>query len=297
MVEILDPRAEALLDPAGELERLADGLVFTEGPVWDFAARELTFSDIPADTMYRWDETHGLRIRRQPSNFSNGLTFDLEGRLIACEHRTRRVTRESDGGIEVVADSCRGKRLNAPNDVVVARDGSVLFTDPHYGLGEGFGGPAEQEQPVRAVFRLAPGGSEPIPLLQDFEGPNGLALSPDQRLLYVDDTEAGHVRRFRLGPDWTLSDGQVILEPPDDGEGVLDGMKVDSEGNVWCAGPGGIWIASSEGELLGRIRSPEVAANLAWGGDDASTLYITASTGLYRIDCRVRGYVTYLHGD
>jgi hypothetical protein len=129
--------------------------------------------------------------------------------------------------------------------------------------------------------------------MEDFEGPNGLALSPNQRLLYVDDTEAGHVRRFILRPDWTLSDGGVILEPPDQGEGVLDGMKVDTEGNLWCTGPGGIWIASPEGELLGRIRTPEVAANLAWGGDDASTLFITASTGLYRIDCRVRGHVTY----
>jgi gluconolactonase len=296
MVEVRDARIENLIDPAAELERLADGLVFTEGPVWDFEADELTFSDIPADTMYRWSAQRGVRVRRSPSNFSNGLTYDLDGCLIACEHRTRRVTRETPDGTVTVVDSFGGKRLNAPNDVVVARDGSLLFTDPHYGLGEGFGGPAEQEQPVRAVYRVPPGASEAVRLLDDFEGPNGLVLSPDEQWLYVDDTEHGHVRRFSVSPDWRLEGGEVVLEPPGDGDGVLDGMKLDLEGNLWCTGPGGIWIAAPDGELLGRVRTPEVAANLAWGGRDASTLYITASTGLYRMDCRVRGYVPYRTG-
>jgi gluconolactonase len=292
-VEILDPRAEALIERGAELVKIIDGLIFTEGPVWDFDAHHLTFSDIPGDTMYRWSEEDGLRVLRKPSNFSNGLTYDRRGNLVACEHRTRRVTREVDGRVEVVADSYAGKRLNAPNDVVVASDGSILFTDPHYGLGEGFGGPAEQEQPFRAVYRIPAEGGEPQPLVSDFDGPNGLALSADESQLFVDDTERSHIRVFRVGRNWVISGGEVFVELPSEGDFVLDGMKLDSEGNIWCTGAGGIWIVTPAADVIGHIRFPEIAANLAWGDDDARTLYVTASTGVYRIRCRVPGLVPY----
>jgi gluconolactonase len=293
IIETIDPRLEGLLDPGAELERVAEGFVFTEGPVWDFRARRLLFSDIPADTMYVWDAGEGAREYRKPSSFSNGLTFDADGALIACEHRTRRVTRERHGTVEVVADSYAGKRLNAPNDIVLAHDGTLVFTDPHYGLGEGFGGPAEQELDFRGVYRLAQGSSEPELLARDFNGPNGLALSPDGRTLYVADTEEAHIRAFHLGESWKLGGGEMLVELPADGEGVLDGLKLDAGGNIYCTGPGGIWICSPQGELLGRIRFPEVAANLAWGDDDARTLYVTASTGLYRLRCKATGHVPY----
>jgi gluconolactonase len=292
-MNVIEHRMKDLVDPGAEVERLAEGFVFTEGPVWSFRDSHLTFSDIPGDTMYRWDEREGVRKYRKPSNFSNGLTYDAAGALIACEHRTRRVTRETPGGPETIADTYGGRRLNAPNDVVLAPDTSLVFTDPHYGLGEGFGGPAEQEQPVRGVYRIPPGGGGPELLVADFTGPNGLAFSPDGGRLYVDDTEAFHIRSFAVDAGWAVSGGDVLVELPRDGDGVPDGLKVDLAGNIYCTGAGGIWISSPEGELLGQIPFPEVAANLAWGDEDAKTLYVTASTGLYRLRCRATGHVPY----
>jgi gluconolactonase len=289
-MNVIHQRVTELVDPGIEVELLADGFVFTEGPVWSFRDSHLTFSDIPADTMYRWDEREGVREYRKPSNFSNGLAYDWDGALITCEHRTRRVTRETPAGAQTIADTYKGRRLNAPNDVVLAPDRSLVFTDPHYGLGEGFGGPAEQEQPVRGVYRIRPGGGEPELLAADFSGPNGLGLSPDGRTLYVGDTEEFHIRAFAVAPDWTLSGGDVLVDLPREGDGVPDGLKLDLAGNLYATGAGGIWICSPAGELLGQIPVPEVAANLAWGDADARTLYVTASTGLYRARCKTTGY-------
>jgi gluconolactonase len=290
-MNVIDQRVTQLVDPRVEIELLADGFVFAEGPVWSFRDSHLTFSDIPGDTMYRWDEREGVREYRKPSNFSNGLAYDADGALIACEHRTRRMTRETPDGLQTIADTYRGKRLNAPNDVVLASDGSLVFTDPHYGLGEGFGGPAEQEQSVRGVYRIPLGAGEPELLVSDFRGPNGLGLSPDGRTLYVADTEEFHVRGFVVAAGWALSGGDVLIDLPREGEGVPDGLKLDLAGNIYCTGAGGIWICSPAGELLGQIPFPEVAANLAWGDADAQTLYVTASTGLYRARCKATGFV------
>lgn len=291
-LEVFEQEMERLIGPEAELELVAEGFQFTEGPVWDFRRQCLFFSDIPADTRYVWSSERGASVHRQPSNFSNGLTIDHHGRLISCEHRTRRVTRNLDGDPEVVADRYGGKRLNAPNDVVVAADGSLLFTDPHYGLGEGFGGPGEQEQPVRGVYLVRSGVGAPELMVDDLEGPNGLALSPDQQTLYVVDTERAHIRAFSV-EDWSLSGGEILVELSGDGDGVPDGLKVDRQGTIYCTGPGGVWVCSPEGNLLGRIRIPEVAANLAWGEEDARALFITASTGLYRLRCLATGYVPY----
>jgi gluconolactonase len=290
-MNVIQQRVTELVDPGVEVELLADGFVFAEGPVWSFRDSHLTFSDIPGDTMYRWDEREGVREYRKPSNFSNGLAYDADGALIACEHRTRRVTRETPDGLKTIADTYRGKRLNAPNDVVLASDGSLVFTDPHYGLGDGFGGPAEQEQPVRGVYRIPPGGGEPELLVADFTGPNGLALSPDGVTLYVADTEEFHIRALAVASNWALSGGDVLIDLPREGEGVPDGLKLDLAGNIYSTGAGGIWICSPAGELLGQISVPEVAANLAWGHEDAQTLYVTASTGLYRVRCKATGHV------
>ncbi|HUH07651.1 MAG TPA: SMP-30/gluconolactonase/LRE family protein [Egibacteraceae bacterium] len=291
-LDVYESDAASLMDTEPELERLADGFLFAEGPIWDFARSELIFSDIPGDAMHRYAPGEGASVYRKPSNFANGMTLDLDGRLVVCEHRTRRVVRGRDDEYSTVADRYQGRRLNAPNDVVVARDGSIVFTDPHYGLGEGFGGPAEQEQPHRGVYRIPPDGGEPILLVDDCDGPNGLALAPEERDLLVADTERGHIRRFAIGDDWTLSGGEVLVElPGDEGEdGVIDGLKVDEAGRIYSTGPGGVWICSPDGAVLGRLRISEIAANLAWGDADAATLYITASTSLYRVPTKVTGY-------
>lgn len=294
-VEVFEADLERLVEPAAELEHLGDGFQWTEGPVWDFRQGALYFSDISGNAIYRYRDGE-VEVYREPSNFANGLTFDGQGRLLSCEHRSRRLTRQSDGDLEVLVDAYQGKRLNAPNDVIAVGDGSVIFTDPHYGLMEGYGGPAEQELDFRGVYRLAAGAREPVLLIDNFEGPNGLVLTADQQTLYVTDSEASHIRSFRVSEDWRLSGGEVLVELGGDGEGVPDGLKLDVGGNLYCTGPGGIWVCSPHGAVLGRIQTPQVAANLAWGDDDAGSIYITASTGLYRIRSRTTGHVPYRRG-
>ena len=284
VLEVFESEIKALIDPEVELKRLADGFEFTEGPVWDPALQCLYFSDIPANTMYCYQEGQGVHSYRKPSNYSNGLTLDHAGNLIACEHHTRRVTRTKDTQLEVVVETYQGKRLNSPNDVVVTSDGSLIFTDPPYGLREGLGGPAEQELSFQGLYCVPPGAREPVLLVDDFETPNGLALSPDESKLYVDDTVGGHIRVFDVGTDWALSGGEVLVElKSDDEDGVPDGLKVDMRGNIYCTGPGGVWVIAPGGTILGRICVPEVAANLCWGDEDRQSIYITASTGLYRL--------------
>lgn len=292
-MEVFDEAARELVDPAREPDRLAVGFVFTEGPVWNFAERRLTFVDLAGDAMFRWTEEHGVEVHRKPSGFANGLTYDAQGRLLSCEHRARRITREMPDGLEVIVDSHGGKKLNAPNDLVVADDGSIIFSDPHYGLMEGYGGPADQELPFKAVFRLPAGAKEPEVLSDDFDGPNGLALSPAEDKLYVADSEHNHIRVFDVGDGWRLTGGNVFVKIPPEGDGVTDGLKLDDRGNVFSTGPAGIWLCSPSGDILGVVKVPEVAANLAWGDDDARTLYITASTGLYRLRCETAGHVPY----
>ena len=290
-IEIFDRAAEQLLDPNAEVCCLAKGFQFTEGPVWDRSNHCLIFSDIPADTMFTYTAADGVRVFRQPSHFSNGLTIDHEGRLLACEHRTRRVTRtDPQGTIEVLATHYQGKCLNSPNDIIVTHDGAIIFTDPHYGLEEGLGGPAEQEQPHRGVYRLIP-GQEPVLLTDLLDAPNGLALSPDESILYVDDSIHQHIRVFRVNSDWTLSGGDVLVElkPKEGQEGNPDGLKLDADGHIFCTGPNGIWVLNPDGAVLARINMPEVTANLNWGDDDAQTLYITASTGLYKLRMLTHG--------
>jgi gluconolactonase len=266
------------------IERVAAGFQFTEGPVWYEEDKYLLFSDIPAGKILKLISDGQVRTYREPSNNSNGLTRDRAGRLIVCEHGTRRVTRtEKDGSLTILADKFEGKRLNSPNDVVVKSDGAIYFTDPPYGIQR-----EEQEQPVRGVYRLSSHGTLTL-VVDDFTGPNGLAFSPDESRLYIDDSERRHIRVFDVLPDGSLCNGQVFHDMNINGRGAPDGMKVDVSGNVYCTGPGGVWVLDPEGRHLGTIVTPEHPSNCAWGDDDRQSLYITAQTSVYRIRTNIPG--------
>jgi sugar lactone lactonase YvrE len=272
-------------------ERLATGFQFTEGPLWDPRTESVLFSDIPGDTLHRWSARDGVSIFRRPSGKANGNTWDRQGRLLTCEHARRRLSRtEHDGQVVALAERYDGKRLNSPNDVVVRSDGLIYFTDPPYGLLEPFGVTGEAELPFHGVFCLAPDAGVLTLLLDDFDRPNGLAFSPDERFLYVADTPRHHLRVFEVRPDGTLAGGRLFAETnPAEGEGRPDGVKVDVDGRVYVAGPGGIWVFDPSGAALGLLRTPERAANLNWGGRDRQSLYVTATSSLYRTRLNVAG--------
>lgn len=271
----------ALVEP-GEPERVASGFQFTEGPVWH-PDSYLLFSDIPADTIYKWSPDGGVEKFRSPSGNSNGLTFDRHGRLLACEHGNRRVSlTELDGTIITLAGEYQGKRLNSPNDLVVKSDGSIYFTDPPYGVK-----PDQRELDFQGVYRVAPDGVMAL-LADDFEKPNGLAFSPDEKTLYIADTDRKHVRAFDVQPDGTLANGRVFAEGVSEAGHGPDGMKVDVNGNLYVAA-GFVWVFDSTGKHLGNIVIPEAPANLAFGGPDNKTLFLTARTSVYKVQLKVQG--------
>ncbi|HGJ64928.1 TPA: SMP-30/gluconolactonase/LRE family protein [bacterium] len=279
-----------IVPKGAKLEKIATGFMFTEGPVWDEKNKCLYFSDIPANIMRKWSKDKGVEIIREPSGKSNGLTLDKQGRLIACEHANRRVSRtEKDGTVITIADKYNGKKLNSPNDVVVKSDGSIYFTDPPYGLSAEFGNLGEQELSFQGVYRLSPDGKDLTLLVDDFNKPNGLAFSPDESILYIDDTDEVHIRAFDVKPDGTIANGRLFVDLRADAEGNVDGMKVDSEGNIFVTSPGGVSVIDPEGNKLGVIEMPEISANVAWGEDDWKTLFITASTSVYKIKLNIPG--------
>lgn len=289
-VEIRDPRMGDVIAGDAELRRVATGFLFTEGPLWHPRAHFLLFSDMPGNIIRRYDEAGGVRPFRQPSEMANGLAYDGEGRLVACQHATSSLTRtEPDGTITTLATHYRGKELNSPNDVIVGRDGAIYFSDPTYGRAEFYGVPREPELDFRGVYRLAPEGGEPELLVDDFAQPNGLCLSDDESLLFINDTERQHIRVFDRGPHGRLSNGRVFAETVGEGDGGPDGMKLDSTGRLFCCGPGGVHVFDGDGTCLGVIRIPEATANFAWGGSDLRTLFVTASTSLYAVELRHPG--------
>ncbi len=294
-VEIRDPRFRQVVGDEVAFEKIATGFLFTEGPLWHPREQYLLFSDMPADHLRRWSPRDAVTTFRQPCNQSNGLAWDLQGRLIACEHSSSSLTRtESDGRITTLASHWQGKELNSPNDVVVDKSGAIYFSDPTYGRSEFYGRPRPTQLDFRGVFRLLPdaagGTANQLSLIaNDFGQPNGLCFSLDGRRLFVNDTDRAHIRVFDMKPDGTVSGGGVWAETVGEGDGAPDGMKIDSQGNVYCCGPGGIHVFSPQAECLGVIRVPEYTANFAWGDADACSLYITASTSLYRIRTRVAG--------
>jgi len=267
-----------------EAQRLATGFVFTEGPLWH-PDGFYYFVDVHSSVLYRIVPGKAAEVVRDKTGGGNGTTFDLERRLILCEGDNRRVTRTaSDGRIEVLMDRYEGKRLNRPNDVVCKSDGSIYFTDP--GLRVPL---AERELPYAGVYRVMPDGS--TSLVADFEYPNGLAFSADERRLYVANTRwAQYIHVLELDAAGRMARRRIFADmSSDETDGVPDGMKVDTEGRVFCTGPGGTWVFSPEGKRLGIIRTPEVPANLAFGGPDLKTLFLTARTSVYTLRVKVPG--------
>jgi gluconolactonase len=296
-----DPLIDAIVPDGTRIEKLAEGFLFTEGPVW-MPEGYLLFSDPNANTIYRWSDGDGLSVFRAKSGYtgsdigaykqpgSNGLAVDREGRLTINEHGNRRVTRlEKNGSITVLADGIDGRRLNSPNDLVYASNGTLYFTDPPFGLPQVFDDP-RKETPFSGVYRLSGGRLQVV--ATDLAGPNGIALSPDERFLYVGnwDEQRKVVLRYPILADGALGQGVVFCDlTAAPGEDAIDGVKVDRAGNVYVSGPGGIWIFSAAGRHLGTLEAPEHAHNFAWGDADGMSLYVTARGGLYRIRLGVSG--------
>ena len=308
---------EKIIDKNAEIEKIAGDFWFTEGPSWtDHEGGFLVFSDIPNSRMHRWSRANGLSVFREPTAETNGNTRDNDGRLISCEHSGRRVAREDGhGGLVTIVDQFLGKKLNSPNDVVVAQDGSIWFTDPPYGLfglsifGDQTGGSNGQPKPPvevgreldrNHVFRFDPKTNHLASVADDFDGPNGLCFSPDGKFLYVSDTGAPrHIRRFTVTTDNVLSGGRVFCEI---GNGAPDGIRCDVDGRLWSSAGDGVHIFGTDGHLIGRIvtpiapsrrypavRAPETVANLCFGGSGGNWLFMTACTSLYALPVRVRG--------
>lgn len=293
-----NPKVYDLVASSVQVEKIATGFTFTEGPVWH-PDGYLLFSDMPMDVRRKWSEADGIVEVMKPANKCNGMTFDANLDLIVCEHWTSQVVRarlNADGteaGRETIASHYGGKELNSPNDVVVKSDGSIYFSDPTYGRMDVFGNPREQDMDFQGVYRIPPGGGDLQLLADDFTQPNGLCFSPDESTLYINDSGVLHLRRFSVGSDGSLSGGEVILDDigaPDDFEaGICDGMKCDEHGNIWVTGPGGVWVVAPDGEHLGTVEVPEHTGNLNWGGPNWDWLYVPSSTSVYRFQCKVGG--------
>ncbi len=289
-VETRDPRFASVVGEDPPVEEIGSGFLFTEGPLWHSGAAYLLFSDIPGDHIRRWHQADGVQTFRQPSNMSNGLAWDRQGRLLACEHATSRVTRtESDGSITVLASHYDGKTLNSPNDIVTKSDGAIYFTDPTYGRMKYFGRERACELTFQGVYRIDAEGKVTL-LADDFAQPNGLCFSLDERRLFVNDTSRQHIRVFEVRADGTLADGRVWANTTGTGPGAPDGMKIDSAGNLYCCGPGGIHVFAPDATALGVIQAPQPAANFCFGGDDRRSLFITAGTSLYRTRVKIPGH-------
>ena len=286
--DVINPLFETYVHQHARLNQLGTGYEWAEGPVWLGDAGCLLFSDIPNDRMLRWTPGEGVSVYRSPSNFANGHTRDREGRLISCEHGARRVTRtEYDGTITVVADSFEGRRLNSPNDVVVKSDGTIWFTDPHYGIVSSYEGHKSDEELPCNVYRVAADLSEVSVVASDFACPNGLTFSPDEARLYISETgrrhdadAKRHIRVFSVENGERLRGGDVfhVVEP-----GASDGIRVDTDGNVWTSAGDGVHCLSPDGELLGKILVPEAVSNLCFGGRAKQVLFVTATTSIYSI--------------
>lgn len=300
-----DPKLDQLIAPDAQIELLATGFIWSEGPVWVKDGGYLLFSDIPRNSIMKWKEGEGISLFMKPSGFtgvgdysrepgSNGLTIDAQGRLYLCEHGDRRISRLKIGsGKQTLADNYQGKRLNSPNDLVIKSNGDIYFTDPIYGL------PKQENDPNReldfcGVYRISAKDGAVTLLTKELTRPNGLAFSPDEKILYVaqSDPQSAIWKAFPVNNDGTLGAGKIFSDVTkmvgDNNPGLPDGMKVDANGNLWATGPGGIFIYSSDGKLLGRLATGEPTANCNWG-DDGTTLYITANHYLARIKTKVKG--------
>jgi gluconolactonase len=297
----IDPEFDSVISRDAHIETIWSGFGFTEGPVWVSAGKYLLFSDIPRNHVMKWSAQTGLSLFLKDSGYSgpepgregsNGLALDPEGRLILCEHGNRCISRlERDGSRAMLADRYQGRRLNSPNDAVVRSNGDVYFTDPPFGL------PFKEKDPQKelsfaGVYRLSRKGALTL-LVSDLCSPNGIAFSPDERVVYISVSNASHpvLMKYPVQPNGTFGRGEVFYDMTSEARkypGLPDGMKVDDRGNLFATGPGGVYVISDSGKLLGRIDPGQTAANCAWG-EDGSTLYITASTRLMRVRTRTKG--------
>ena len=307
----LDPALDEIISVDTKVEKLAGDFGFVEGPVWVRQGGYLLFSDIPANAIDKWTSDGKVSVFLKPSGFtgsdpsdvgsqnnngqavvtligSNGVTLDGQRRVVFCAHGDRDVVRiEKDGRRTVLADRFEGKRLNSPNDLVFKSDSALYFTDPTAGLRKRDEDP-KKELPFNGVYLLKDGRLQVLE--KTFATPNGIAFSPGEKYLYVNDTTRKLIMRYEVRPDDTIPNGKVFVDmSADKAAGVPDGMKVDQKGNVYCTGPGGFWIMSPEGKHLGTVKMPELPANLAWGDSDGKTLYLTARRGLYRIRLKIAG--------
>ncbi|MGD9997458.1 MAG: SMP-30/gluconolactonase/LRE family protein [Ilumatobacteraceae bacterium] len=289
IVKADSPGFESLVSPDATLTQIGSGYVFSEGPVWSVSEQALYFSDIPGDKRFRWTEADGTQLVMAPTFKANGMAIDIEDRLIVCEHNSSSITRfHKDGWHETVCFHHGGVYLNSPNDLVASmHDGSIYFTDPDYGRWNDWIG--LERTPLlgfKAVFRVPHEGGEAqlVTGKDEFDQPNGLCFSPDESLMYVNDSPRAHVKVFDVADDGMLVNGRVFFDQMGGGtiaEGSPDGMECDEFGNVWVTGPGGVWVISPEGERLGRIETPEVCGSLCWGGRDLKTLFLTTSTTVH----------------
>ena len=295
-IEQVAPELDRIVSQDQEIEELGKGYSIAEGPLWHAGGGYLLFSNIRDNLRLKWKEGEGITVDGENTNQANGLTWDAQGRLVICEGGARRMTRrEADGSITVVADNYEGVKLNHPNDVVVKSDGSIYFSDP------GVSDP-ELDMDFSGVYRVSADLSTIDLLVRDCVLPNGLCFSPDESVLYIDDSmgvstnqddmfrSVGNIRAFDVQPDGTLTNDRVFYELRVDRSGIPDGMKVDVEGNVYCTGPGGVWIFDPSGKHLGTILTgAEQTTNCAWGGDDLRTFFITTIDALYRIQLKIPG--------
>ena len=287
----LRPEFGDLVDLWAPVRQIGTGFQFTEGPVWHPRDNYLLFSDMPGDVRRRWDRS-GIREVLRPANKCNGLTYDADLNLLVCEHATSSLIREQpDGRRQTLASHFEGMELNSPNDVCVKSDGAIYFSDPWYGRMPVYGVERPRQLGFQGVYRLRPGGGAPELLVDRylFEQPNGLCFCPTEARLFVNDTVQHLIRVFDVLPDGRLGSGRVfasgIVSPSE--PGVPDGMKCDALGNVWVCGPGGVWVYSATGDLVGKLRVPELVGNLAWGGSDWRTLFLTATHSVYAVDTKV----------
>ncbi len=289
-VEVNTPRLLELIGEDAVVEQICTGFQFTEGPIWNPREQCLYFSDMPGDVRRRWSSGDGVAEVRRPSNKCNGMTYDGAGNLYVCEHATSMLIMETlSGERKVLASHWGGKELNSPNDVVVRSDRTIYFSDPTYGRMPGFGVERPQELNFQGLFRISPDGELHLEA-DDFGQPNGLCFSPDEKLLYVNDTARAHIRVFDVAADGSIGNSRVFADQITDGTpSGVDGMKCDERGNIYVTGPRGIWIFSPEAEHLGVIRMPETVGNLNWGGPEWDELYCCCSTSVYRVRMKAHG--------
>lgn len=289
-LDIRDDRLTTVINPEIKLEKIVTGFKFTEGPIWHPYEKHLRFSDIMGNSIFQWSEAEGLKDILPNSHLANGNTYDHEGRMLTCHHATSRVTRtELDGSRSVIASHFQGQQLNSPNDIIVKSDGTIYFTDPMSGRSELFGIPRESDIGFSGVYRINPDGSDLTLLADDFVLPNGLCFSSDEKQLFVNDTRRFHIKVFDVTEDNLLTNERIWAETTGEGKGGPDGMKLRADGHLFCTGPGGIHIFTPDATCLGVILVPEQAANFTWGDDDLKSLYITASTSVYRVRVNASG--------